>query len=228
MKKLLIATKNPAKFNDIKSALNDLHLEFINLNDIGIKENVSETGKTFEENAKKKALFYAKKSGLLTLADDGGIEIDALNGDPGVKTRRWIDGKQSSDEQLIKYTIIRMKRYKDRSAQLRAVLCLATPKGKTYQVEGKIKGVIAQKPYKSFKQGFPFDALLYFPDKRKYYYQLKYEEKNPINHRSIALQKIKPILKTITSKEPIRFASLAKRVTLEVADLPVEASAQAG
>lgn len=195
MKKLLIATRNPAKFNDIKSALKDLPFEFLNLNSFGIKDNVSETGNTFEENAKKKALFYSKKSGLLTLADDGGIEIDVLNGEPGVKTRRWIDNKESSDEQLIKYTVIRMKSHQDRSAQLRAVLCLAKPTGKIYLVEGKIRGTIAQKPYKKYKQGFPFDALLYFPDKEKYYYQLKYEQNNPVNHRTIALSEMKPILK---------------------------------
>lgn len=193
MKKLLIATKNPAKFNDIKSSLSNVPFEFLSLNDLKINDNVDETGKTFEENAKKKALFYAKKSGLPTIADDGGIEIDVLGGEPGVKTRRWIDGIEATDEQLIKYTLIRMKN-KNRSAQLRAILCLALPDGKTYQVEGKIRGIIAEKPYKKHKQGFPFDALLYFPDKKKYYYQLKYEDKVSTNHRTIALQKMKPIL----------------------------------
>lgn len=197
MKKLLIATKNPAKFNDIKSSLSHLPIEFLSLNDIAISESVEETEKTFEENARKKALFYAKKSGLLTLADDGGIEINALNGEPGIKTRRWIDGKEASDEQLIKYTLIRMKKHKDRAAQLRAVLCLAIPNGKTFEVEGKIKGIIAEKPYNIYKEGFPFDALLYFPQQKKYYYQLKYEDKIPTNHRTIALLKMKPILKKV-------------------------------
>ncbi len=195
MKKLLIATKNPAKFNDIKSSLSDLQFDFLSLKDIKIDKEVEETGKTFEENAKKKALFYAKKTGLPTLADDGGIEIDSLNGEPGIKTRRWINGIETTDEQLIKYTLIRMRQYKDRTAQLRAILCLALPNGKTHQVEGKIRGIIAEKPYSKHKQGFPFDALLYFLDKRKYYYQLKYEDKIPINHRTIALLKMKPILK---------------------------------
>lgn len=197
MKKLLIATKNPAKFNDIKSSLSDLPFEFISLNDLKIKGDVEETGKNFEENAKKKALFYAKETKLLTLADDGGIEIDALGGEPGVKTRRWIDNKGSTDEQLIKYTLVRMHAVtkEKRGSQLRAILCLATPIGRTYQVEGKIRGIIAQKPYRVHKEGFPFDALLYFPKMKKYYYQLKYEDKTPTNHRTIALQKMKPILR---------------------------------
>lgn len=194
MKQLLIATGNPAKFSDIKSALSDLPFSFVSLNDLGITEEYDEIGKTFEENAKQKALFYAKKSGLPTIADDGGLEINALNGEPGVKTRRWIDGIEATDEQLVKYTLIRLKN-KNRSAQLRAVLCLALPNGKTYLVEGKIRGEIAQTPYPKYKEGFPFDALLYFPDKKKYYYQLKYEDKIPTNHRTISLSKIKPILK---------------------------------
>lgn len=195
--KVLIATKNPAKFSDLKNSLIDTGSAFISLSDIGLKEEAEEKGTTFSDNAKSKALFYAKKTGFPTIADDGGIEIEALNNEPGVKTRRWIDNKESTDEQLIKYTLIRMKKHKgrERAAQLRAVICLATPKGITYLVEGKIKGIIAQSPYKTYKKGFPFDALLYFPDKKKYYYQLKYEEKNAINHRTIALMKLKPILK---------------------------------
>lgn len=196
MKKLLIATRNPAKFSDIKNALSDLPFSFVSLSDLGISEEFKETGETFEENAKQKALFYAKKSGLPTIADDGGLEIDALGGEPGVKTRRWIKGIEATDEQLVKYALIRLKN-KNRSARLRAILCLALPNGKTYQVEGKIRGVIAEKPYAKYKEGFPFDALLYFPDKKKYYYQLKYEDKIPINHRTISLSKIKPILRKV-------------------------------
>lgn len=199
--KLLIATRNPAKFSDLKNTLKDTGFKFISLSDLDFRKEFKEKGQTFEENAKGKALFYAKKSGLPTIADDGGIEIDALNGEPGVKTRRWIDNKKSSDEQLIKYTLIRMCQYKgrERSAQLRAVICLALPLGKTYQVEGKIRGIIADKPYKTYKKGFPFDALLYFPKNKKYYYQLKYEMRLPLNHRAIALKKLKPMLKSLLS-----------------------------
>ncbi len=197
--KILIATKNPAKFKDIKSSLDSLPYQFVSLNDLGIKDDVLEDGKTFEENALKKALFYSKKSGLPTISDDGGIEINALNGEPGVKTRRWIDETESSDDNLIKYTLLRMRKYKgeEREAQLRAVLVLALSSGETYKVEGKIRGIIADKPYKTYKTGFPFDALLYFPDSKKYYYELKYEQKNPTNHRTIALEKMKPIIKRI-------------------------------
>ncbi len=197
MKKLLIATKNPAKFSDIKSSLIDLPFQFVSLNDIGIEDDVSETGKTFEENARKKALFYANKSGLITVSDDGGVEIDALGGEPGVKTRRWIDNKEESDDRLLKYTLVRMHEVPEekRGAQLRAIICVVTPRGDTCMVEGVMRGIIAKKPYKEYKEGFPFDALLYIPKYKKYYYELKYLDKNPTNHRTIALKKLHPILK---------------------------------
>lgn len=197
--KILIATKNPAKFFDLKNSFKNTSYQFVNLTDLKIADEVIETGKSFEENARLKAGYYAKKSGLPTIADDGGIEIDALNGEPGVKTRRWIDNRKASDEQLIKYTLIRLYKFKgqERAAQLRAIICLALPNGITHEVEGKIRGIIAEKPYKTYKKGFPFDALLYFPDKKKYYYELKYGEKNPVNHRTIAIQKMKPIFKSL-------------------------------
>ncbi len=197
--KVLIATTNPAKFFDLKNALKDTGLQFVSLADLQVKEFFREEGKTFEENARKKALFYAQKTNMVTIADDGGLEIKVLKGEPGVKTRRWIDNQESSDEQLIKYTLLRMRRYqgKDRQAQLRAVICLALPSGQTYQVEGKIQGIIATRPYKTFKKGFPFDALLYLPARGKYYYQLKYEDKKPFNHRAVALQNLKRELKKL-------------------------------
>ncbi len=197
--KLLIATHNPAKLQDIKNALFGLDLSLLSLKDINLTTKVKETGKTFEENSLIKAKFYCEKANMPVIADDGGIEIESLHNEPGVKTKRWIDNKESTDEKLIKYAIARMKKYKGntRSAQLRVVICLALPSGKTYQVEGKIRGVIAQKPYKTYKKGFPFDALLYFSDKKKYYYQLKYEDKPPINHRTKSIQKLKPILKSL-------------------------------
>jgi len=197
--KILIATKNPAKFFDLKNSFKNTSYQFVNLTDLKIADEVIETGKSFEENARLKAVYYAKKSGLPTIADDSGIEIDVLNGEPGVKTRRWIDNRKASDEQLIKYTLIRLHKFKGqgRAAQLRAIICLAMPSGTTYEVEGKIRGIIAEKPYKTYKKGFPFDALLYFPDKKKYYYELKYKDKNPVNHRTVAIQKIEPILKSL-------------------------------
>src|SRR3990167_10501814 len=130
MNRLLIATTNPGKLAEIRRFLSDVPLELVSLNDVDIKERVEETGKTFEENAILKAKFYAEKSGLPTIGDDGGFEIDALGGEPGVKSHRWVHGdKENSDEELIEYTFKKMKGIKNRKAQLRAVLALALPNG---------------------------------------------------------------------------------------------------
>ena len=109
MKKLLIATTNPGKLAELSRFLSDIPITLVSLKDVGITDTIEEIGKTFEENAILKAKYYFQKSGLPTLADDGGAEIDALNGEPGVKTRRWIHGdRDSTDNELVAYTLKRL------------------------------------------------------------------------------------------------------------------------
>ncbi len=198
MKKLLVATTNPGKLAEIRFFLKDLSLKLLSLNDLGIKDRVEEDGKTFEENAKKKAVFYANLSGLPTIADDGGVEIDYLGGEPGVKSRRWIDGKEASDEELISYTLQKLKGVpeKQRQAQLRVCLALALPGGKTYVSEGKIRGLISEHIFHVLTPGFPFRSLLYIPKIGKYYHHenLTREENLKYNHRGKALRKLKRII----------------------------------
>lgn len=197
--KILVATGNPAKFSDITSSLKDLRLNFVSLKDMGITSEPKESGKTFEENAILKAKYYSKLTKLPTLADDGGLEIDILGGEPGVKTRRWINNQEADDDTILKYTLLRLRNFtgNQRKARLKAVICLYLPGNVYYTTTGFIEGIIAERPYKKYKPGFPFDALLYFPQKRKYYYQLKYEDQSPLNHRTKAIQKLKIILKSM-------------------------------
>lgn len=201
MKKLLIATKNPGKFAEIKYFLQDLPVKLVGLTDLKIKEKAKENGKTFEENAKKKALFYVKLSGLPTIADDGGLEIDFLKGEPGIKSRRWINGSDAEDEDLIKHTLEKLKgvHVKKRGAQLRAVLALAMPNGEIFVSEGKVRGIIAEKPILARTPGYPFRSLLYLPQLGKYYHQadLTSEENRQYNHRGKALKKLKRIIKNV-------------------------------
>ena len=89
MKKLLIGTHNPAKLQELSELFLDFPVELVSLSDVGITEDIEEDGKTYEENSQKKALFYAKKSGLPVISDDGGIEIAALNFQPGIHSKRW-------------------------------------------------------------------------------------------------------------------------------------------
>ncbi len=201
MNKLLIATTNPGKLAEIKRFLSDLPLELVGLTDVGITDTVEETGTTFEENAILKAKFYAKLSGLPTLADDGGFEIDALAGQPGVKSHRWIHGdRDDSDEELIQYALDRLKDTPEdkRGAQLRLVLALVLPTGEVFTAEEKVRGTIPAKASETRHAGFPYRSLLFLPDIGKFYNQdeLTPGETDTYNHRKKALEILKPIIQT--------------------------------
>lgn len=199
MTRVLIATKNLAKFAEIKSFLKDLPIELVSLVDLDITESFEETGWTFEENAKAKASFFAQKSGLPTIADDGGIEIKALSGEPGIKSRRWLDGKtEATDEELINYTLARLKNVplSKRQAQFRAVLAFVLPSGEVYTAEGVIRGIIKQWPNQKRMEGYPYRSLFYLPKLKKYYLEdeLSEEEQKLYNHRYKAIQELIPII----------------------------------
>lgn len=199
MKKLLIATTNKGKLRELTSFLSDVPIKLISLGELSITQKPEETGKTFEKNAILKAKFYQKLSGLPTLADDGGFEIDALGGEPGVKTRRWIDGKSdANDEELISYTLKQLKNVpvEKRGAQLRVVLALIFPDGKTYTAEEKVRGTIPFKPSSLRDPGYPFRSLLFLPEINKFYIksELTKEETGRFNHRKRAIGKLKPII----------------------------------
>jgi XTP/dITP diphosphohydrolase len=200
MNKLLIATTNPGKLGEIKGFLSDVPLELVGLADVGITDYPEETGISFKENAILKAKFYAEKSKLPTLADDGGLEIDALNGEPGVKSHRWIhNDREDEDEELIQYTLGRMKDIADgnRGAQLRLVLALVIPNGELFTSEEKVRGMIPREASKFRWKGFPYRSLLYLPEIKKYYNhdELTATETETYNHRKKALEILKPILK---------------------------------
>ena len=200
MKTLLVATTNPGKLGEIKEFLSDVPVTLIGLADVGITEAPEETGISFQENAILKAKFYAEASKLPTLADDGGLEIDALNGEPGVKSHRWAhEDREDEDEELIKYALDRMKDVPDgkRGAQLRLVLALVLPTGEVFTAEEKVRGIIPHEASKARFQGFPYRSLLFLPEINKYYNhdELTVTEMETYNHRKKALEILKPILK---------------------------------
>ncbi len=201
--KLLIATTNPGKLAEIRRFLSDLPIELVGLKEVGITDSVEETGNTFEENAILKAKHYAKESGLPTLADDGGFEIDALGGEPGVKSHRWVHSdRDSTDEELIAYTIKRLKDVSEdkRGAQLRLVLALALPDGTIHTATESVRGVVPITPTNKITPGFPYRSLLFLPEINKYYNhdELTPGETDRYNHRKKALDKLKPyILKLV-------------------------------
>lgn len=195
--KLLIATTNPGKLAEIKRFLSDLPLELVSPDGI---DKPFESGISFEENAILKAKYYAKKTGLPTLADDGGLEIDALHGEPGVKSHRWIhEDREDTDEELIQYTLDRMKGLPraQRGAQLRLVLALVLPSGEVFTAEEKVRGIIPREASKKRFPGFPYRSLLFLQEINKYYNhdELTATETETYNHRKKALEILKPILK---------------------------------
>lgn len=205
MQKLLIATTNPGKLREYKEFLSDLTVQLVSLKDIGIVDDIEEKGETYEENSKAKALFYAKKSGLPAIADDGGLEINALGGAPGVKSRRWL-GHEASDEELINHMMEVSKELPDnnRKATFHLVVSIALPNGRVYSKEGEVEGVIAKKPHIKLLHGYPYRSFFYLPDVQKYYHEseLTETEMKKYNHRYKAIIRLKPIIvKTLGLKE---------------------------
>lgn len=198
MLKLLIATRNEGKLGEFKNFLSDLSLEILSLEDLKITEDVEENGKTYKENSQKKALFYAKISGLPAIADDGGIEITVLGGLPGLRTKRWL-GFEMSDEEILKHLTKVAKELPDnnRQAFFKTIVSFATPNGNVWSFGGNIEGIIAKKPYLRHLKGYPFRSFFYIPQIEKYYHedQLTEDGQKRYNHRYKAIQKLKPILK---------------------------------
>jgi XTP/dITP diphosphohydrolase len=199
MKKLLLATNNAAKVEEIRRFLIGVPVELVTLQDVGITEQAPEDGRTFEENAKSKALFYMEKSGLPSLADDGGIEIDALGGEPGVDSHRWISkDKDDEDEVLIEEVFKRLRGVsrEKRGAQMRVLLLLSMPDGQIFTAEGIQRGIIADEPGIHRTPGFPFRTVFFIPEIQKYYDHsvMTDEENEEYNHRKKALEKLKPVI----------------------------------
>ena len=196
MKKLLIATNNPGKLKEYKELLKDLPLKLISLKNLGIKNKVNESGKTFEENAIKKAKFYSKLTGLTALADDGGLEIDYLKGEPGVKSRRW-PGYKATDEELIDFALKRLRGvpWPKRKAQFRVIIALAISGKEVLISEGKLKGIILTKPRGKLIPGYPFRPIFYLPKHRKSFSELSFKEEVKIGHRRKPIKKLLSFLK---------------------------------
>ncbi len=200
MGKILIATSNNAKREEISYGLKDLvsqGLEILTLNDVRVEGEPIESGDTFEENAKIKALFYGKQVNMPVISDDGGLMIDALDGQPGVKSRRW-PGYEATDKELIQYALDKMKHIPDenRTAQLITCVCLYLPHMKEYFCEQEgIEGMITREASTWDTNGYPYRALFVVKKYNKFYDDLTEEEHHHINHRLKALRKLKKHIK---------------------------------
>jgi len=196
--KLLLATNNTGKVKEYRSLLQGIPFELVTPKEMGSHMDVEETGTTYEENARLKAYALAQESGLLTLADDSGIEVDALDGEPGVISARYA-GENASDAERVNYLLAKMKDIpkEKRSARFRCVIAIAQPDGQAEFCEGECKGVITFRPQGT--KGFGYDPVFFFPERGKTMAELPFEIKNQISHRGHAAQKARLILQKLSS-----------------------------
>jgi XTP/dITP diphosphohydrolase len=185
MKTLLIATTNQGKLREYAAIFANLPIQVQTLRDVGITDDVEETGTTFAANAQLKAEFYAARSGLPTLADDSGLEVMALGGEPGVYSARYA-GPNKTDAERNAFLLSKLEQvpFHARLARFVCVIALACPGYPTELVEGVLPGVIEHAP--RGENGFGYDPLFYLLDEDKTLAELPNERKNQISHRARA------------------------------------------
>jgi XTP/dITP diphosphohydrolase len=183
--KLLIATRNRGKKREYARLLEGLEVELIALDDLGVTKTIKEDGASYTENALLKARGYAAATGLLTLADDSGLEVDALDGAPGVLTARYA-GEGATDEQRYSLLLEQLKDvpHEHRTARFRCVIALAWPDGRVEITEGVCEGRITREP--RGEHGFGYDPVFYVPEYGCTMAELPPEIKNRISHRARA------------------------------------------
>lgn len=193
MLKLIIGTRNPGKQREIKELLGGLPLELQGIEDYPDLPEVEEDGKTFQENAVKKATTLARLAGEWVVAEDSGLEVDALNGEPGVRSARYAGEKATYAENNSK--LLRAMEgipHERRTARFRCVVALASPQGLLFVVEGQCEGRISQEA--RGLQGFGYDPIFYLPDYGKTFAELGPAVKNKISHRAQALKRFREML----------------------------------
>lgn len=202
MKRLLIATKNPGKFQEISEVLRALPLKLASLADFGISEDVEETGKTHEENAIRKAQFYFKKTGLPTLAEDSGIYVDAFPGELGVQTRRWEGLHHATDKEWIAYFLEKMASVPKEKRGAKFV-CYAAfildQQDFTHPkiFSGETHGIITKGLEAPLKEGIPISSCFRPAGFSKVYAALSVEKKNRVSHRGKAMHAVRDFLQNL-------------------------------
>jgi len=196
MVKLLVATNNPGKVREYQALFKGLPLTLTYPAQEGIDIEVKETGSTFAQNARLKATAYARVSGLLTLADDSGLEVDALGGEPGTRSARYA-GPLASDEDRYRLLLSRLERvpWQQRTARFRCVIAVARPQGEVHTAQGACEGVIAFEP--RGEHGFGYDPVFYVPEHGQTMAELEPEVKNRISHRARAAEGARRILQEL-------------------------------
>ncbi len=195
--RLLIATNNPDKVTELRDLLGDCGWEVVAPDDVGVSVDVDETGQTYAENARLKAEAFSRASGLAALADDSGLEVDALDGEPGPlhHLNGW-DGRDQDERIALLLTSVLEVSKRKRTARFRAVIVVVLPDGLVLEEEGTCEGVIATAP--SGDGGFGYDPVFVLPERGMTMAQLSAAEKNEVSHRGIAARKMAQKLRELS------------------------------
>jgi XTP/dITP diphosphohydrolase len=193
MPKLLLASANPGKIAEYRFLLSSLDYQIITLAEQGILESAIESGSSYEENARLKATTYAKLSQLITIADDSGLEVDALGAELGIRSARFA-GKDATDADKVKILLDRLDGipWEKRTAHFKCVIAIVTPGGQIELCYGECHGIIAFEA--KGENGFGYDPIFYLPQMAKTVAELPLEIKNQISHRAQAAYKARQVL----------------------------------
>lgn len=199
MPKLLLATTNRGKVREYRHLLSGLHFTLVTPDEVDVDIDVEENHPTYEQNASMKATAYAETSNLITLADDSGLEVDALGGEPGIRSARAA-GEGARDEDRIEHLLSRMKDVpqEKRTARFKCVIAIAIPEGKTELCRGECEGLIAFEPKGA--KGFGYDPVFYLPEFEKTMAELPLEVKNQISHRGRAAREAYRVLEQLAEE----------------------------
>jgi XTP/dITP diphosphohydrolase len=182
---IVLATSNENKVKELRALIKDVPVDIRCLKDFGSVPEAVEDGATFEENAYKKALHYARILGLPALADDSGLSVDALNGAPGVYSARY-SGEKAADWDNCEKLLREMVGTTDRAARFECVLSLAVPHGPALTWEGRCEGRITEQ--RQGEAGFGYDPVFFYEDFGKTFAEVSMEEKSQVSHRGKAMR----------------------------------------
>jgi len=194
MPKLLLASANQGKVKEYRFLLGNVGYQITTLAEQGISKVAIESGNSYEQNAQMKATTYANLSQLISLTDDSGLEVDVLNGEPGIHSARFA-GRDATDTGRVTALLARLDGvpWERRTAHFTCVIAIATPKGELELCSGECHGIIAFEP--KGNSGFGYDPIFYLPKMGKTMAELPLEIKNQISHRAQASQKARQVLK---------------------------------
>jgi len=199
MNKLLIATNNPGKVAEIRALLDELGIDLLIPADLDIRLEVAEDGRTYAENASKKAAAFALTARMVSLGDDSGLEVDALGGQPGVHSHRFVPLPEASDADRRKYLLQRLKDSpRPWTAHFHAAVAVAAPGEAVRLAFGRCDGEII--PEERGSNGFGYDPIFWIPELGRTMAELDMDEKNRLSHRARAVKNAIPILEEIFKK----------------------------